>query len=320
VTAKPTQHAWSSEALFTKALLYVGEMEGYTANDWQFGFWSSLSLELVARAAIAHVSPTLLANRRDWHNIYHALEHAATAKEFIPTSITNNEVLLILKELLPDFTTELLNFCVHHSTRRNGELHSGEDVFVGLGTSTWLPKYYASCDVLLRSMGKSLDDLFNDPKTAEHMIASLQDTAAKAVAQDIEAHKQIWLDKKPNELEASLAQAVAWATRHAGHRAICPACGSPALIRGSGRGAVTTEIGEDVIVQRQTMLPSSFECVACDLKISGLSKLSACGLGDAFTATSTSSAAEFFGLHTDEELDEVRATSHEPEWEEDYNE
>jgi hypothetical protein len=68
------------------------------------------------------------------------------------------------------------------------------------------------------------------------------------------------------------------------------------------------------------MLPSSFECVACHLKISGLSKLSACGLGDAFTATSTVSAADFFGLHTEEELEEARAGSIEQELEEDYNE
>lgn len=68
------------------------------------------------------------------------------------------------------------------------------------------------------------------------------------------------------------------------------------------------------------MLPSSFECVACGLKISDLSKLSACGPGDAFTATSTSSPAEFFGLHTEDELDEARAVSYEPEWEPDFNE
>lgn len=59
------------------------------------------------------------------------------------------------------------------------------------------------------------------------------------------------------------------------------------LIRGSRHGDVSTEIGKDEVVQRQTMLPSSFECLACKLKISGISKLSACGLGDAFTATST---------------------------------
>jgi hypothetical protein len=277
-------------------------------------------LELVARAALAHISPTLLANRRDWRNVYHALGHAATAKLFTATSVTTNDVLSILQELLPDFTKELVDFCVIHCARRNAELHSGEEVFASLGTSAWLPKYYTSCGVLLQSMGKSLGDLFDDPKTAEEMVASLHDTAAKAVAQDIEAHKQIWQGKNHDERKASLAQAVAWASRHAGHRATCPACGSPALVRGSSRGVVTTEVGEDVILQRQTVLPSSFECVACNLKIAGLSKLSACGLGDVFTATSTSSAAEFFGLHTEEELDEARATSLEPEWEEDFNE
>jgi len=75
-----------------------------------------------------------------------------------------------------------------------------------------------------------------------------------------------------------------------------------------------------MVVQRQMMVPSSFECIACGLRISGLSKLSACGLGDAFTATSTRSVAEFFDLHTDEELEQARAEAREPEWEEDFNE
>jgi hypothetical protein len=316
----PVQHAWSSEALFSKALLYVGEMERCTAEDWQFGLWSSLSLEMVARAALAYLSPTLLANRRDWRNIYHALGYPPRAKLFTPTSVTTTELLSMMQELLPEFTDELANFCAVHCARRNAELHSGDAAFVGLGTSAWLPKYYASCGVFLRFMGKNLSDLFSDPKTAEDLIASLQDTAAKAVAQDIEVHKRIWAAKNHEDQQLSIAQAVAWATRHAGHRVTCPACGSPALLHGSAQGPVTTEVGVDEIVQRQTMLPSSFECIACGLKISGFSKLSACGLGDAFTATSTSSAAEFFNLHTDEELEEARASSMEPELEEDFNE
>ncbi len=83
---------------------------------------------------------------------------------------------------------------------------------------------------------------------------------------------------------------------------------------------MTTEVGEDVIVQKQTMLPSVFECIACGLKISGLSKLSACGRGDAFTATSRASPAEFFGLHTAQELEAASGKSLEPEWEDDFNE
>jgi hypothetical protein len=320
VDAKLKQHEWSEEALFNKALIYVGEMQRHTATDWRFGFWSSLSLELIARAALAHISPTLLANRTNWRNIYHALGHEPTVKQFTPVSATTREVFSILEELLPNFTSELLNFCASHCFRRNAELHSGEDVFKGLGTAEWLPKYYASCQIMLQSMGKTLDDLFDDPKTANEMIASMADTAAKAVAKDIEEHKEIWAQVQPEQQKAAVAQARAWATRRAGHRTNCPACGSPALIHGSNQGAVTTDIREDVIVQRQTMLPSSFECIACGLKISGLSKLSACGLGNAFTSISRMSPADFFGLHTEEELEQARTEGAEAAVEEDFNE
>jgi hypothetical protein len=169
-------------------------------------------------------------------------------------------------------------------------------------------------------MGKGLEDAFSDPKLAADIIASLQDKAAKSVEKDIQASRQLWEAKGADEREALKEQAVAWAARYAGHRTACPACGNPALLRGSGQGSVTTEIGQDIVVQKQTMLPSAFECVACGLKIAGLSKLSACGLGDAFVATSRLSPAEFFGLYTEQDLEEARAAAGEPEWEEDFNE
>jgi hypothetical protein len=320
VSAQPTNPAWSSEALFSKALLYVEQMERHTAEEWQFALWSSLSLELIARAALAFVSPTLLADGKNWRNVYHALGNAVTKKGFVPISVPTNEVLSRLQELLPDFTQELVDSCAHHCRRRNAELHSGEDAFAGLGTSEWLPKYYASCDVLLRFMGKGLADLFRDPTRAQQMIASLRDIAAEAVNKEIFEHRQIWDSKTPGEREQSKAEAAIWASRQAGHRTGCPACGNTGLIRGYGQGEVTTQIDGDLVVQKQTMLPSSFECVACGIKIIGLSKLLACGLGSAYTATSTASAAEFFGLHTSEELEEARASAAEPEWEEDFNE
>ena len=319
MSTKRTHHPWSSEALFSKALLYVGEMERHTPDEWQFGLWSSLSLELIARAAVADVSPTLLANRKDWRNLHYALGQPATAKQFNPTSIATNEVLNILREIHPSFTDELYQFCVKHCAYRNAELHSGEEVFTDLGTSEWLAKYYASCDVFLRLMKRALHEFVADVTTAKTLINSLKDTAAHAVKRDIAEHTEQWSTKTPEEREIGLVQATAWASRHAGHRVTCPACGSPALVHGTSQGVVTTELGDDVIVQRQAVVPSSFECVACNLKISGLSKLSACGLGDAFTVKSTWSPADFFELHTAEELDEARASTAEPEFEEDFN-
>jgi hypothetical protein len=320
MTAKPTQHGWSPEALFNKALLYVGEMERYAPDDWQHRLWASLSMELLARAALAGISPTLLADRGNWRNIYHALGHQPTAKRFVPVSIKITEVLAILHELCPDFTKELQDSLVEQCGHRNAELHSGEDDIIGTGTSSWLPQYYASCQAFLNSLGKVLEDLFSDSQLANEMIASLKDTAAKSVEKDIHAHKETW-EKKDTQEQATLKeQAANWASRRAGHRTVCPACGSQALVRGSPQGSVSTDIGKDMVVQKQTMLPSAFECIACGLKISGLSKLSACGLGDAFVSTTALSPAEFFGLYTEQDLDEARASVPEPEWEEDFNE
>jgi len=56
---------------------------------------------MLARAALSHVSLTLLANRKDWRNIHHALGHSATSVKFVPASALSSEVLSILNEIVP---------------------------------------------------------------------------------------------------------------------------------------------------------------------------------------------------------------------------
>jgi hypothetical protein len=267
---------------------------------------------------LAHISPVLLADAQNWRNVMHALGKAPTAKKFTPTSIGTKEVLARLSELLPDFNQEVAGFCSKHVERRNAELHSGEIVFTGIGTAVWLPRFYRACKILLESMDKPLADFVSDPEQALEMIASLDDAVAKAVDQDIKAYAKVWSNKPEEERHTAILQATAWATRHAGHRVSCPSCTSPAILHGGQSGPVSTTVGDDEVIQRQTMLPSAFECIACGLKIAGYSKLSACGLGDAFTSTTTYTAAEFFDLHTEEELEEARNEM--PEYEQDFNE
>jgi DNA-directed RNA polymerase subunit RPC12/RpoP len=318
VTSSVAVHPWSAEALLAKALVYVGRMESHPPDKWQFGFWSTLSLELLARAALSHISPMLLADIKNWRNLTHALGRAPTAKKYSPTSIPTTEVYARLNELVPAFTEEVAGFCTKQSDRRNAELHSGELVFASLGTSQWLPRFYLACKILLESMGKNLSDFVVDAQTAEEMIDSVEDAAAKAVKQDVSAHSQVWSNRTAEDREQALVQATAWATRQTGHRVVCPACGSQALVQGKAHGTVTTSVNDDEVEQRQAMLPSAFECIACGLRISGLSKLSACGLGDVFGTTSTYTAAEFFGLYTEDELEEARGEA--SNYEDDFNE
>lgn len=311
-------HPWSEDALIAKALLYNERMEAHTVDDWEFGFWSALVLEFLARAALAHISPVLLADSKsNWRNVTHALGAAPTSMGFSPTSISTTEVLSRLKELHPKFS-EHAGFCSQHADRRNAELHTGESAFISLGSAEWLPKFYSACDVLLESMGRKLDDIVSDSVTAQKMIASLEDAAAKAVNKDIKAHAQVWLNKDDDERKKLINQATTWAKRQTGHRVICPACESPALVMGNPGGTVSTVVKDDEVVQKQTVLPALFECIACGLRIHGLSKLSACDLGDAFTATSIYTAAEFFGLYTEDDIEEARNEYPEPE--PDFNE
>ena len=50
------------------------------------------------------------------------------------------------------------------------------------------------------------------------------------------------------------------------------------------------------------MVPSSFECIACGLRISGILKLTVSGFGTEFSVKRVFTAAEYFQLYTDEDL------------------
>jgi hypothetical protein len=310
VTAMQHAHEWSKDALLNKAQRYAEIMLQQDRDIRLFGFWSALTLEMLARAALAAVSPTLLADKTDWRHIYFALGHGPTGSKFIPKSATTSDVFERLESILEGFTREMHGFSITHINRRNNELHSGNLAFDSLRTSQWLGTYYKACKVLLESVDSSFELLFGDDEaeTAETLIGALEDEAAKAVQRTINAHRTIWEEKLEAEREELRDQAKTVSLRRFGHRAVCPSCGSIGLLHGTPVGVPSKSLEGELVVERQTMLPANFECVACGLKVSGYSMLNACGLGDVFTQTSRYDAVEYFG------------PSEEEVWEDDFNE
>ena len=293
VTPGPIPETWDEEALFTKAQRYAERMIQEHESEWEHALWSSLCLELLARAALANVSPALLADPDNWNNLYHSLGVPTEAK-FAPKSIQISEVVRRLGSIFPTFNQELQSFCLIHTGRRNAELHSGDATFNGVARSSWLPRFFQACEALLATMELDLDHFFGseEAEVARKLIMAATDESAKAVRGDVEAHKRVWLAK--NEKERGLLQeaARAFATRSAGHRVSCPACGSPALVNGEPIAAPTTRLDGDLIVETQDHLPTHFQCVACGLKVHGLSRLNVIDLGDRFTNTYSYDAAE----------------------------
>ena len=277
-------------------------MLSFPHDDWRFALWSTFSLELLGRATLCTFSPTLMADAKsNWNHLLFALNIQPKVPNFVARTIDISEVFKRLQELIPEFTPDLASSCRRHMSKRNQELHSGTASFVDAGGASWIPNYYQACKVLLESMGDSLERFLGKEKAdlAEAMIAADRDESAKSINKEINAHKMVWNGKNSDEQERIALQASTWAIRQVGHRVLCPACGCDAILSGSAIAAPLRSIAKDEITETQEYLPSRFECVACGLKISGLSQLSAAGLGDPYNATFTYDLNDIYVLEDD---------------------
>lgn len=297
ITPAATVPGWDSDALYAKALRYIQRMSELDSDEPEYALWSSFSLELLARASLANVTPALLADtEKSWSSLYNSLGFTPSEEKFSPKSIGIAEVFKRLSAIMPTFTKEFESFGIQHTGRRNAELHSGEAAFEGVKGSSWQPRFYQTCQILLASMKLTLADFVGveESKVADQIIAAAADETAKAVKGDVGAHQRVWLGKDETERNTLAAQAAVWATRQVGHRVVCPACSSQALVNGDPVAAPVQKLEGDVIVETQDHLPDRFQCIACALKIAGLSRLAVVGLGDRYKKTQTYDPAEYY--------------------------
>ncbi|MEG3159427.1 hypothetical protein U1763_02825 [Sphingomonas sp. LB2R24] len=297
VVPGPVPTAWSPQGLYDKAERYIQQAQALDKDLWDHALWTSLSLELLARAALANVHPVLLAEPdKAGANIISALGFEPVEKRFAPKSIAISDVFRRLTIVLPDFLAEHESFGIQHTGQRNAELHSGELAFDGVKGASWQPRFYATCKVLLTSMDLTLESFVGseEAKAAEEVIAAASDESAKAVRGDIDAHRKVWMAKGDDERSTATEQAKIWAKRQTGHRVDCPACGSAALVSGRPVAAATRKLEDDVIVEKQEHLPTHFECIACGLKINTLARLAVVELADRYTNKQEYDAAEYY--------------------------
>ena len=287
---------WDSEALVAKAKRYAEKMIESPRDSWEFGLWSSFCLEFLLRADLSDYDPALLADLKEVNNLISAVGYPVTVKKFIPKTAATNDVVERLAKVATEFTAELSGFSLRHTSLRNGELHSCYNAFEGKKHSGWLPLFYKTCKFLTNDLGLTLADIFGDAEaaTAEKLITAFKDDAAKAVKATINAHATVWKQKTEEERKKAVGISSVWATKHAGHRVKCPACQSDAIVSGDAISSPRKSIDGDVITEKQEYLPSKFECIACGMKIGGLSQLAAAGLGDTYINTQSYEAGEYY--------------------------
>jgi hypothetical protein len=299
--------SWERDPLWAKARLFFERALNTQREDPAFGLWCSLGLELLARAALASISPALLAEPdREHKNLLHTLDKQFEIPQ--PKSINASLVFQLCLKIFPAFTSDDSKIAAALLNRRNEELHSGAAAFDEYDPSKWLAGYYHACQSLCNALGQTLTDLFGQEEAefAEKLLAEDRGNLKARVLGAIASYKKLFDSKTPEEKRSAREEAETLAQslstkRH--HRVVCPACGSGATVQGVlfGKEHVTHE--DDEIVVRQSVSPTDFSCSACGLHLTTYAALETAGLGSPYTRTTRSSPEDYYGLIDPDNLD-----------------
>ncbi len=301
--------SWETNPLWAKSKLFFEYAFDSPRDDPRFGLWSAMGLELLARSAIARISPTLLAESdRDHKHLLHALNLGSEAVS--RKSIGASQVLQLCQLLVPGFTTDDCKAANALVNIRNDELHTGASAFTDYTAQKWLAGFYRCCQTLAKSLDYDLVNLFGkvEADVALSELTQVEADVKNTVKNNIAAYEKVFVAKEQEEKDALFAESekkLAQLVHLRHHRSVCPACKGPASVQGDPFGQESRQDDDGEIVVRQSVLPSSFNCGNCNLKLNGYAELCVVGLGNPYTRTRRYSPEEFYGMRAEEDIDAI---------------
>lgn len=292
--------SWEKDTLLSKSKIFFDKAFQEDKENIFFGLTCDMGLETLSRAALAKISPTLLAEPdKDQQNLLHALNigSAKSPKKSIGTS----QVLMLCKTLIPEFTEEHLKSASAIVNRRNEEVHTGTVAFLEYRTQHWIEGFYKCCKVLADFLGESLDHIFGAEKAKAAQLI-LKETETKVIEKTkslIDAHEKVFEAKSEEEINQLIEEAekqgeILSHNKH--HKVKCPACSCVATVTGDVYGKDLIEHGDYEIIVKQTVIPTKFCCLDCGLKLTGYGQLSTAGAGDHYTHRTNYTPEEYYYL------------------------
>lgn len=292
--------AWDTDALRSKAVLYF--QRAFTAEAEEepelFAFWSHLGLELLLRAAVAHIHPALLSGSKR-SNLLYGLGLDPNADPLALASTTTAEIIDICEALVDGFAVAEAAVCRTSLRRRNTELHSATAAMANLERG-WQGRQFAVCKVLADHLGTNFEELFgaDSAELAERLIDQEAESireetrvaidAARRRAAKLSAETRAkreakaeleWIpdDRLPIPRGLTPAADQPPILRQVG----CPACDTPVVLRGEvvRRGSPRVDINGE-LVQTDVALPTLLACPVCELQLEGVPQLTQAGVGD----------------------------------------
>jgi RNase P subunit RPR2 len=290
---------WTEPVLWEKARLFMQRALEADREGPLFPFWAALSLELLARSALARVHPALLADPREPDNILAVFGYRTSDRAL--SSIPAKAVFSRCAVVVPNFTTDDAKFCQRIASLRNEELHSGNAAFADYPTGQWLGDYYRVCELLLTYLDKDLKSLLGDSgevKAAKQLIKATQTKIEKAVKDSIAAKRRYFEQMDETERRERVTLASSQQPSAYQKRVSCPSCDSPCILEGDVVSVSGPRTVEDGVEREVVILPTKLTCQACDLQLRGLSHLYAArrDLAGQFTDATFESPEDFYGI------------------------
>ncbi|MFG1709778.1 hypothetical protein ACFLIM_42040 [Nonomuraea sp. M3C6] len=283
---------YDHEALWVKAKLFINRAMDDDARSFdEQALWASLSLELLAKAALARVSPLLIADpTEDGTNLLMASGLIEGDARFV--SVKAKTLFSRCHKAFKPFS---LNEAVRFSQARNEYLHSSGAGFMAIPPHAWWPKFWALASVLVTALDRDIDDFVGSDR--EGVVAKHLEQNSKNVEHRtemlIERAKQRLQQRREGTLSARVA--AEWQTSQVltGHlsysgTAACPACGSMGTIEGEDITDTETTYEQyseedfDVLVTH-TIGAEYFSCSVCHLVLDSYELLDQAGVDDSFT-------------------------------------
>lgn len=303
--------AISSEPIFSKSRFYIQRaLHRKEQQDFdEYQLWASLALELLGKAALAKIHPSLIVDPTHFQSLFAAsgLNLSTDIK-----TIAAHTLFERLRHIAPKFEEPVKSFCNGIAQRRNAELHSGETPFKTMKLEAWEARYWHAAQVILSMMESTLENWLGaaNAKAPTQLLEHAAQARAAAVGIRVQQAKEQFAALSKKVREEALAGAES--KNHYDYRnlfrlvadeeweAQCPACGGKAYLAGmlTSEEIVDSTYDADGAWEyvARYFTAEEFHCPVCDLQMEGSDEIEAAGLS------------------TEHETEEQREQQFEPEY------
>jgi len=283
---------YDHEALWLKAKLFLNRAmdESDERSFDEQAMWASLALELLAKAALARVSPLLIAEpTEDGTNLLIASGLVEGDARF--TSVRAKTLYSRCQKAFKPFNESEAAKVTH---ARNQYLHASAAGFTSIPATAWWPRYWTLAEILISALERSNEDLVGAGRAAgvQAHLEQNQKNIEHRTEMLIERAKQRLAQWKAGTLPAKVA--AEWTPGMNGglglrysESATCPACEGEGLIEGEDSIDVEVryeQISEDDYEAVVDVTASSeyFSCGACGLVLDNYQLIEQAGLDLSF--------------------------------------